>query len=271
MGFATIKSDFSYWQKQSKPLFEDLFWNIPEQKTGRINIIGGNSQNFHTVIRTAEYLSSHFPLKEVSVLLPSTLQNKLPPLPNLHFAPSTESGSFDRSDILTDTLSRGDFSILAGDLSKNSATAIAISEAITKTIENPKPLLITRDAVDLLMPSSELLLNRPTFFVVSMAQLQKIFRTVYYPKMVLLSQPLLPIVETLHKFTLTYTQPTILTFHESSIIVAHVGQITTTNIIDTDYSPISLWGGTLASIVAALNLYNSTKPLEATTSAILYH
>ena len=32
MAFATISSDLSYWHKQSKPLFDNLIWNIPEQK-----------------------------------------------------------------------------------------------------------------------------------------------------------------------------------------------------------------------------------------------
>ena len=58
-GFATINRSFDYWQKQTKPLFTDLIWNIPEQKTGRVNVIGGNLQNFSTVIRTAEIGRAH--------------------------------------------------------------------------------------------------------------------------------------------------------------------------------------------------------------------
>ena len=37
--FAELDHDFSYWQKQTQPLFADLIWNLPEQKTGTVTII----------------------------------------------------------------------------------------------------------------------------------------------------------------------------------------------------------------------------------------
>lgn len=271
MPFAIINNNFSYWQKQERPLFEDLLWNIPEQKTGHIEIIGGNSQNFHTTIRVAELLERAFPLRKVSLLIPDALRGKLPPLANIDYAVSTTSGSFAKSPSLDHAFTSADFILLPGDLSKNSATAIALSNALAQSSDTPKPLLLTRDAVDLLAPNAELILTRPgVFLIASMLQLQKIFRAVYYPKMIMLSQPLVPVIETLHKFTLTY-ETTILTFHENQIIVASHGNITTTPLATTDYSPITLWSGQLAAHVTALNLYNPHKPLEATTAAILYH
>lgn len=271
MQFATINSDFSYWQKQSKPLFPDLIWNFPEQKTGQISIIGGNRQGFSTIIRTAEHLLGAFPLKDVRILLPDNLRGQVPPLGNLNFAPSTTSGSFAKSHELGQAFQHTDFSLVLGDLSRNSATAIALTEAIAASFDQNHPLLITRDAVDLLAESSSQLLSHPHLFLVaSMAQLQKVFRAVYYPKMLMLSQPLIPVIETLHKFTLTYPV-TLLTFHQEQIIVATGGQITTTNIGMTDFSPISLWSGQLAAHVAAFNLYNPSRTLEATTAAVLFH
>lgn len=266
--FAPINSDLSYWQKQEKPLFEDLIWNIPEQKTGRISLIGGNSQSFHTIVRLSESLSQTFPLRAVVTTLPDSLRISLPPIENLNFAPSTESGSFAKSPALASAIIDADFTIIAGDLSKNSATAIAFSEALSP-LENPH-LLLTRDTIDLLAPSiAPLLNNRNLFLVASLVQLQKVFRSIYYPKMIMLSQPLVAIVETLHKFTLSYPA-TILTFHEENIIVAKDGNIITTNISKTPYTPISLWSGELAGKVAALNLYNPTKPLETTAAALLF-
>lgn len=274
MAFATINSDLSYWQKQVKPLFNDLIWNIPEQRTGQINIIGGNSQSFHPIIRIGEFLNQTFPLRNVQILLPDALRGQLPPIANINFAPSTNSGSLDKSPQLAEMFDSGDFIIVAGDLSKNSSTAIAISDAITTNLKHSetqtKPLLITRDSIDLLTESFNSILTHPQLFIVaSMLQLQKIFRATYYPKMIMLSQPLIPIIETLHKFTLTYPA-TILTFHENTIIIANNGNIVTTPIANTDYSPISLWSGQLAAKVAALNLYNPQKPLEATTAAVLF-
>lgn len=276
MAFAKLDNNLSYWQKQVKPLFPDLAWNIPEQKTGQITVIGGNSQSFHSVIRLAEFLDHNFPLREVSIFLPDALRSQLPPLPNITFAPSTESGSFAKSFDLRSSVKTGDFTLLAGDLSKNFATAIAISDAITSLIANNqddaplKPLLLTRDSVDLLAESAAELLKHPRLFLVaSMAQLQKVFRAVYYPRMIMLSQPLLPVVETLHKFTLSYPA-TIVTFHQNQIIVANSGDVTTTPIENTRYTPLSLWSGQLAGKIAALNLYNPNQPLKATTAAILF-
>lgn len=276
MAFAKLDTNLSYWQKQTKPIFPDLTWNIPEQKTGQVNIIGGNGQNFHSIIRLAEFLSQNFPLREVSIYLPDVLRGQLPPLPNIIFTPSTSSGSFAKSSDLRAGFKTGDFTLLAGDFSKNSATAIALSDAVTNHLEatdDPstlKPLLLTRDSIDLLTESSEILLTHPRLFLVaSMAQLQKVFRAIYYPRMIMLSQPLVPIVETLHKFTLSYPA-TVLTFHQDQIIVANSGNITTTPITNTPYTPLSLWSGQLAAKVAALNLYNPNQPLQATTAAILF-
>lgn len=295
MTFATINSDLSYWRKQTKPLFDDLIWNIPEQKTGNITVTGGNSQNFSAIVRISEFLSRDFPLKTVTTLLPDALRSQLPPLGNLLFAPSTTSGSFAKSGELNHFFDAAQFNLLAGDLSKNSATAIALTDAISFTLRSAStapadigapstdvssassgaptvhPLLITRDAVDLLAPTAGQILAHPQLFLVaSMAQLQKLFRAVYYPRMIMLSQPLIPLVETLHKFTLTYPA-TILTFHQENILVASHGEVISTPIADTDYSPISLWSGQLAGRIAALNLFNPGKPLEATTAAILMH
>lgn len=275
MAFAKLDTNLSYWQKQTKPLFPNLAWNIPEQKTGQINVIGGNSQSFHAIIRLAEFLNQNFPLREVSISLPDALRGQLPPLQNINFAPSTNSGSFAKSSELRQTFKSGDFTIIAGDLSKNSATAIALSDAITAHLETTdpasiKPLLITRDSVDLLAETSAQLLTHPKLFLVaSMTQLQKVFRAIYYPRMIMLSQPLIPVIETLHKFTLSYPA-TILTFHQNQIIVTNAGNVTTTPIENTPYTPISLWSGQLAGKVAALNLYNPNQPLAATTSAILF-
>lgn len=267
-GFATINRDFDYWQKQVKPLHPDLAWNIPEQKTGRINVIGGNSQNFATVIRTSEFLSHNFPLQKVVTVLPDVLRHKLPPLDNLIFTPSTNSGAFAKSFDLEKIFTGSDFNLILGDLSHNAETAIAITDAIKAS---EAPIAITRDTIDLLAPTFGQIITHPQLFLIgSMSQLQKVFRALYYPRMIMLAQPLVPVIETLHKFTLTYSNLTVLTFHQDNIIIAHNGQVVTTNIKDTTYSPISLWSGQLASKITALNLFNPNKPLGATTAAILF-
>ncbi len=275
MAFANISSDLSYWHKQSQPLFDNLLWNIPEQKTGHIAVVGGNSQNFSTVVRISEFFNQTFPIKTLSTILPDALRGKLPPLPNVDFLPSTESGSFAKSRQLELAVSNPDATLLIGDLSRNSATAVALADAIDNSVlkdeSSPNLLVLARDSVDLLASEAGRWLSRPnTIIIASMAQLQKLFRAVYYPRMILLSQPLIPAIETLHKFTLTYPV-TLLTFHQDNIIVSHGGEISTTHLVDTDYSPIALWSGQLAARITALNLYNPKQNFAATTAAILYH
>lgn len=265
-GFAPINNDLSYWQKQEKPLFPDLFWNIPEQKTGRATVIGGNTQSFSNVIRVAEQLQRDFPIKQVTALLPDTLRAKVPTSENINFATATSTGTFAKSSALETAIANVDIALLIGDLSRNAETAIALADAIAKT---ETPLIVTRDAVDLLASSSEKLLTRPNLTLFgSLLQLQKVFRAIYYPRMIMLSQPLVPIIETLHKFTLTYPI-TLITFHQDQIIVAHNGDIATTKIDLTEYSPITLWSGRLAARITALNLFNPHKPFAASTAAIL--
>lgn len=278
MSFAVLNSDLSYWKKQTRPLFPDLAWNIPTQKIGHALIVGGNSQGFSTVIRTSEFIAKNYPFAYVTTLLPDALRGKLPPFSNLELLPSTASGSFAKSFQLDDYFIRNDATLVIGDLSKNSATADAIANAILSAYRpdepitsppNSAPIVITRDSVDLLANEMSRILARPnTFIVASMAQLQKIFRAVYYPRMVMLSQPLLPTIETLHKFTLTYPI-TILTFHQENIIVAHGGNVATTPIANTEYSPISLWSGPLAARILTMNAFNPNKPFEATVASII--
>lgn len=285
MTFAPAQLDLSYWQKAKQPLFTDLAWNLPERKTGRVAVLGGNSQSFSTPIRISEYLARQFPIQTVATLLPDALRPQLPPLPNLTFFPSTASGSFDRSPALRAALADPDAALFIGDLSKNSATTIALAEAIrpaqlehpanqgtaTSRSATPSPLLVlARDSLDALAPEASNWLNRDRLIIVaSLLQLQKLLRAIYYPRMIMLSQPLVPALETLHKFTLSYPV-TLCTFHQGQIITAHQGQVITTPLELTTYSPLTLWSGQLAANILALNLYNPSHPLEATTAALTY-
>ena len=96
--------------------------------TGRVAVLGGNSQSFSTPVRISEYLTRQFPIQTVATMLPDALRPKLPPLPNLTFFPSTASGSFDRSPALRAALADPDAALFIGDLSKNSATTIALAD-----------------------------------------------------------------------------------------------------------------------------------------------
>ena len=66
------------------------------------------------------------------------------------------------------------------------------------------------------------------------------------------------LVETLHKFTLSYGM-TITTFHNDQIIVAENGEIVSMDIKTTNYTPITLFDGKLLVKIAALGVWNSEK------------
>ena len=258
-------TDLAYWKKQAEP-DENILWNLPEQKTGKIQLIGGNAQNFAGVIKFAEELAT-YNLKDVQLLLPDSLRTKLPPLPNIAFSASTESGSFAKSPELTTAFNSADLTFLAGDFSKNAETAAALVAALE---QSDKPAVLAKDSIDVLAQDAQNLIEKPLVILASLAQLQNLLKKLYYPKMLLLSMPLLSVLETLHKFTLTYEDLTLLTFHQGKIICAKNGKIVTIDLADTFYTPITLWTS-LPAKVAALALWNPNQPLEAVATATLWN
>ena len=246
---------------------QDILWNVPEQKVGRVAIIGGNSQNFAGVARIAEYFSK-MPLKDVYTYLPESLKGKIPVMPDVFFTAATNAGSFDKSPELNAAISEADVSLLAGDFSKNSATAIALSRAI---VGAKKPTVWVKDTTDLLAPEAAQLLELPGITIIaSLSQLQKLLRAIYYPKMLLLSMPIQAVKEVLHKFTLSYPV-TILTLHQGQVIISSAGEIYTTPLEKTGYTPLTLWTGDLAAKIAALEAWNKGKEYEAAVAALSWN
>ena len=246
---------------------QDLFWNIPEKAQGSVNIIGGNLQSFRTPVKIAEFLGANYPLETVKLILPDVLKNKLPPLPNLVFLKSTDSGSLADADEVRAAMDVADYNLVIGDLSKNSITGKVLAE-VCKNVA--KPTIITRDAADLLAENltENVLMNESLIIMASMVQLQKILRAIYYPRMLTLSAPLMNIAETLHKFTLSYPV-SIITLHNGQILVAKNGKVAMAGLEKTGFSPISFWSGEPAAKILALNLYNPNSFINATISAII--
>jgi len=257
-----------YWKQQqpTKPLFPDIEWSKPEQKTsrGRLGIIGGNKLGFAGV---AESYSTalNTGAGEVRVLLPDCLRKSIPAsMTDVIFAPCNPSGSLSR-DALPDLTALGTWAsclLLAGDAGRNSETAIAYSDLIRNYTGK---LVITRDAVDLVKNDSEALVNRPnTTLIVSFAQLQKIFQAVYYPKMLTFSMQLLQLVEAVHKFTVTYPV-TIAVLHRDTLIVAHDGEVVTTKW----ETPLAIWRGITAARAATYLMWTPSQPLQAIATSLV--
>jgi hypothetical protein len=255
-----------YFEKIEEKPGDDMFWNVPEKKQGTVNVVGGNTQSFRTEIKVSEFLASQYPIENLNVVLPDVLKNQLPTLPNFRFLKSTDSGSFMDEKELLEVINSADYNLVLGDMSKNTVTGKALASACHFA---EKPLILTRDAVDLLINNQpeKNLMNENIVYFASMAQLQKLLRAVYYPKMLLLSQSLVQAADVLHKFTLSYPI-SIITLHNEQVLVAKNGAVKAVSLEKTGYSPIMFWHGELAAKILALNLYNPERFMDATISAI---
>lgn len=260
--------DYTYWQKQakSKPLFPDIEWNRPEQRSraGKIGVIGGNKLGF-TGVAEAYSTALDTGVGQARVLLPDVLKNTLPrTITDVVYSPSNPSGGL-AHDALNDLRALGEWSdaiLLIGDAGRNSETAILYSEFVTKF---GGPLVITRDAIDLLQNEFATLAAREnTVLVMSFAQLQKLFRALYYPIILTFSMQLLQFVEALHKFTITYPL-TIAVLHRENLVVASGGRVVTTPWSE----PIQIWRGTVATKASVYYLWNPNQPLEAVATSLL--
>jgi hypothetical protein len=113
--------------------------------------------------------------------------------------------------------------------------------------------------------NNHLLVEREnTTLILSFAQLQKVFQSVYYPKMITFSMQLAGLVEALHKFTLTYPV-TLVTLHKEHLIIAHGGDVVT----QAWDSPLRIWRGETAARAAAYLLWTPSKPLQAISASVV--
>lgn len=260
--------DASFWRTQTstKPLFPDIEWAKPEQRAhaGRLGVIGGNKLGFAGV---AEAYSKALTVGagEVRVLLPDALKKSIPPaITDTVFAASNPSGGLAK-DAAGDMQALGAWAtavLCIGDAGRNSETAILYEDFLRSYTG---PLTLTRDAVDLVKNSSQTLVDRPnTLLVISFAQLQKLFQSVYYPKILTFSMQLAQLVDTLHKFTVTYPV-TIAVLHKDHMVVAHNGLVTTTPWDNA----MAIWRGSVAAKAACYMMWHPSKPLEAVTASLV--
>ena len=256
----------SFWRKQSsaEPLFPDIEWNRPEQKSraGKLAIIGGNKFGF-VAVATAYQEAVEVGAGQVRVVLPDALKPAIPAtILDTVYVPSNTSGgmSRDAEPLVLASLMWADHALLIGDAGRNSETAM-IYESLLRT---DRPLTITRDAIDLLKNASMAMISRPsTTLVVSFAQLQKLFQAVYYPKMLSFSMQLSLLVDTLHKFTTTYPC-VIVTYHQNQLVIAHDGQVITQEFDQ----PMLIWRGTVATRSACYQLWTPGKLLKSVVCSV---
>jgi NAD(P)H-hydrate repair Nnr-like enzyme with NAD(P)H-hydrate dehydratase domain len=260
--------DYDYWKKQSAdtPLYPDIEWSKPERKShaGRLGIIGGNKLGFAGVAE-AYGVAVEAGVGQTRVLLPDVLKKTIPTaITDAVFAPTNASGSLTK-DAIAEMNAVGEWAesiLLVGDAGRSSETAIVYEQFIQ---HYAGPLIITRDAIDLVKNSAELLVERPdTMLVASFAQLQKLFQSLYYPKVLTFSMQLTNFVEALHKFTITYPVHLVV-LHKDTLLIASGGEVITT----PWGNPMAIWRGNVAAKAATYWLWNKKRPLEAVATSIM--
>jgi NAD(P)H-hydrate repair Nnr-like enzyme with NAD(P)H-hydrate dehydratase domain len=258
----------NYWHKQqhTEPLFSDLLWSKPENKmhAGKLLIIGGNLHGF-SAPASAYSESEKAGIGSLRVLMPDAIQKTVGRfMPEADFGPSTPSGSFaSRSlDAWFEQASWADAVLLAGDLGRNSETAILIESFVSKY---DGQITLTKDAADYIIATPLTLLDRPaTTLVLSFAQLQKLAKNARSVTAFTFNMDLLRLVDALHEFTMQH-KTYIVTKHLGTMIVAVNGQVSTTK-IDQD---VDVWRVITAAKATVWWLQHPNKPFEALTTALV--
>lgn len=263
-----MNTEYPYWHQQTtdKPLYPNIEWAKPEQrsKAGRLGIIGGNKLGFAGVAE-AYGTALKTGAGEVRVLLPDVLKKSVPTvMTDVIYGSTNPSGGL-ASGAKVEMKAIGDWAnsiLLVGDSGLNSETAILYENFIG---EYKGPLIITRDAIDLVKNSSMAVVERPdTLLIASFAQLQKLFSAVYYPKVLTFSMQLTNLVEAIHKFTISYPV-SVATLHKDTLLVASGGEVTST----PWSNPMDIWRGNTATRATVYWLWNPGKPLESVTASLV--
>ncbi len=256
-----------YWVKQEpgKPLFPELEWSRPEnrQAAGKLLIVGGNAYGFAAPAE-AYAVASRAGVGTARVLLPEAVRKIIGQvLENGEFAPSTPSGSFSQK-ALNDLLSYAawaDGVLLAGDLGRNSETAILLEKFLAKS---PLAVTVTKDAVDYITAAPHTALQRSgTLLVLSLSQLQRLAIAAKFPKAITFGMDLLHLVEWLHEFTSSFT-PYIIVKHHDRILVGVSGRVCSSRL--SNEQPV--WRVPTAATAAVWWLQNPSKPFQALTTSI---
>ena len=261
----------TYWHKQgTKPLYPDVIWSKPENKqaSGKLLIIGGHAYGFSApAIAYQEAVAAG--IGSARVLIPDHIKKQLEhfqgPSLEISYAPSTPSGSFASSALaeMHDAASWADSILLAGDLGKNSETAIVIEKLLRAT---QTPVTITQDAAEYVIMHPETILTRSnTALVLSVTQLQRLFKNNKSPVAITHTMDLMHLIDALHDFT--QDKPVaVVVRHQDTMLVAYGGDVSST--IYPHYSETT-WQIPVASHIAVWWLQNPTKVFQAMTSALI--
>lgn len=257
-----------FWQTQNynSPLFKDILWNKPEQKSlsGKLLIIGGNSLTINAPNKAYTAAKAQG-VGEIIVALPDKAKKILGInfLPNIEFLPSTSIGGFSQKsvDILTNYMTWANATLFAGDLGRNSETAVVLEKLLDLT----NIQVLTLDAIDYFTNNANFILDKPNILmVISLTQLQKYVQNAKFMSSINSSMDLLKLCSLLKKLT---------SFYASSIIVQHKQNIicaSNSKVIVTKMPNITIkdWQIKTAAAASVWWLQNPKSPLKAFATSI---
>jgi NAD(P)H-hydrate repair Nnr-like enzyme with NAD(P)H-hydrate dehydratase domain len=257
-----------FWHKQvpGKPLFPELEWSRPEnrQMAGKLLLVGGNLHGFAAPAE-AYAESVRAGIGTSRVLLPNAVQKIVgPSIENGEFTASTPSGSFSQRALadLLDWCRWADGVLFAGDLGRNSETAILVEKFLQKC---EIITVMTKDSVDYVASIPNAALERPnTALVLSLSQLQRLCTAARFERPITFSMGLVQLVEWLHFFTSKYACH-IVVKHQDTIFVAVNGEVSTTKLP----SELPIWRLKIAAHASVWWVQNRSKPFEALSTAVL--
>lgn len=249
------------WSRQTpdKPLFEDVLWSRPENRrhAGKLLIIGGHSQSFNAVSQTYA-AATKAGAGTIRVILPERLRKMVSSFfPEAEFAPSNQIGSFGREALaeLLDATDWADGVMLAGDLGRNSETALLLDDFVEKYAGL---LALAGDSIDYFLNHSDKLTKRQKTLVIGgLNQIQKLAS----PNLIQQKADFIKVLEQVSNWV-EKTDLSVVTVHSKQAIIAYKQKISTTpvEVAEPDES--------LAAYATVWYLQQPEKPFEALTTAI---
>lgn len=250
----------SHWQKQgSEPLFPDLLWSQPENKSraGKLLLIGGQAGEFADVAIAFESAQKAC-AGIIRVLLPESLRKQAQMIPEVEFASANKSGSFARNSLAEwfDLAQWADNVLLAGDFGKNSETTTIIDGFL---LRSTCPITLNLSSMASTAIPLEQLANLPLSLVINRAVMQKLGIALGLTVPITSNTPAARLAEIIHQIS-QGNRANLVIQDEGQIWVAVEGEVISTkskNISNTE----------LSAACAVWLMQNPTKPLEASATA----
>jgi NAD(P)H-hydrate repair Nnr-like enzyme with NAD(P)H-hydrate dehydratase domain len=250
------------WSRQTnEPLFPDVLWSRPENRrhAGKLLVIGGHSQNF-SAASEAYAAAGQAGAGTVRVIVPDKLRPMLSKIfMEAEYAASNEIGSFGRK-ALADFLDAADWSdgvLLAGELGKNSETAVLIDN-FTQRYEGF--LCLAGDCLDYFLSKegkAKITERHDTILVADIARLQKIA----LPDLIRQTDDFIKVIEQVSDWT-AKAGIGVVTWNSGKIIAAYGDRLSSTEVKKAINEPA------LAAYAAVWTLQQPGKTFEALTSAV---